>query len=232
MRCSKAKKLISEYINGNLASGKSQNLEKHLDRCPDCQTLLKDFETITQDAKHLEEASPSSHTWLKIKERLITEEQKVLTLPPRKSEGFAFPRPKLKYALSSALVLVVIVGIVIFGLWYFKARGTLEGLDARSYTLAKLAEAEHHYQLAIKALWEAVSSQEESLDPQVVKVFRTNLEIIDLSIADCRKAVLSEPENIDARNYLLAAYKKKVDFLNEMMLAREASSRQMARKTI
>ena len=232
MRCAKAKKLISEYIDGNLDRERLMNLEQHLDRCPDCQKLLKDFQAITQDAKKLEGVSPSPHTWLKIREKLTTEGQKVLTLPSRKREWFAFPQPRLKYALSSALVLIVIVGIVIFGLWYFKENGILEGPDARSYTFAKLAEAEHHYQLAIKAHWEAVSSQEGSLDPQVAKVFRTNLEIIDMSIAACKQAVLSEPEDIDARNYLLAAYKEKVDFLNEMMVARKASSRQMAKKTI
>ncbi|UCC38833.1 MAG: zf-HC2 domain-containing protein [Candidatus Aminicenantes bacterium] len=232
MRCAKAKKLISEYIDGNLGAEKSVGLEQHLDTCADCQTLLKDFQTITQDAQELKEDSPSPHAWLKIKERLTTEEQKVLALQPQKKRWFHFPQPRLKYALSSALVLVVMVGIVIFGIWYVKGRGILEGLDAQSYTLAKLAEAERHYQLAIEALWEAVSSQEESLDPQVVKVFRTNLEIIDMSIADCRQAVLSQPEDIEARNYLLTAYKKKVDFLNEMMVARETSSRQKAKTTI
>jgi predicted anti-sigma-YlaC factor YlaD len=230
MRCTKAKKLISEYIDGSLDARKIAGLEQHLDRCPDCRELFKDFQTITRDAKQLGEVSPSPHAWLKIRERLTTEGQTVLTLPTRKREGFAFP--KLKYALSSALVLVVIVGIVIFGLWYMKGREGLEGLDAQSHTLAKLAEAEHHYQLAVKALWEAVSSQEGSLDPQVAEVFQTNLEIIDMSIAACKEAVLSEPEDIDARNYLLAAYKEKVDFLNEMLVARGTSSRQKAKKTI
>ncbi len=232
MRCSKANKLINEYVDDNLDNRQCVNLEQHLDACSDCQKLLKDFQAITQDAKRLDEATPSTQAWLKIREKLIAEEQKVLRLPPRKRGWFAFPQPRLKYALSSGLVLVVVVGIVIFGLWYFKGKRILEGPDARSYTLAKLAEAEHHYQLAIKALWDAVSSQEDSLDPQVVKVFQTNLEIIDSSIAACRQAVLSEPENIDARNYLLAAYKKKVDFLNEMMVAKETSSRQRAAKTI
>ena len=232
MRCSKAKKLISENIDDNLDGEKRMNLEQHLDACSGCQKLLKDFQAITQDAKKLEGVSPSPHAWLKIREKSTTEEQKVLTLPERKREWFAFPQPRLKYALSSALILIVIVGIVIFGLWYFKGNEILEGPDAQSYTLTKLAEAEHYYQMAIKALWEAVSSQEESLDPQVAKVFRTNLEIIDKSIAACKQAVLSEPEDIDARNYLLTTYKKKVDFLNEMITARETSSRQKAKTTI
>ena len=232
MRCAKAKQLISENIDGNLDGEQRMNLDQHLDACLDCQKLLKDFQAITQGAKKLEGVSPSPHAWLKISEKLSTEEQEVLTLPPRKREWFAFPQPRLKHALSSAVVLVVIVGIVVFGLWYLKGREILEGPDAQSYTLTKLAEAEQYYQLAIKALWEAVSSQEENLDPQVAKVFRTNLEIIDMSIAACKQAVLSEPADIDARNYLLATYKKKVDFLNEMMVARETSSRQKAKKII
>ncbi len=51
MRCSKARKLISEYIDRSLQARKNTSVEQHLDICPDCRHLLEDFEAIVEDAK-------------------------------------------------------------------------------------------------------------------------------------------------------------------------------------
>lgn len=219
MRCSAARKLISDYINGSLQARQSVRLEQHLDVCQDCKHLLKDFKTIAEGAKELEELAPSEQTWLKIKARLKPEEQRVLTFQPHKRARFhlLFYPPKLKYALISVLLLAFIVGGVTLGLRYWIGKDFMGRKDLQRYTLAKLDEAERHYQLAIKALWDVVSAQEGKMDPQIAEVFRRNLEIIDSSIIACRQTILQEPDNIDARNYLLAAYRGKVNFLNGMM---------------
>jgi len=234
MRCSKAKKLISDYIDRNLKVRQNTSLEKHLDVCPDCRKLLKDFQKIANSAKEIEELAPSDKTWLKIMARLRPEEKKMLVFQPQKREKFSllFSPPKLKYALSAAVLLVFIVCAGIVGLHYFGGKDVLSGEDLQRYTLAKLDEAEHHYQLAIKALWEAVSAQEENVDPQIAEVFKKNLELIDSSIVACRQIVLHEPGNINARKYLLAAYREKVDVLEEMMEIKETSSPKRGFKTI
>ena len=96
-------------------------------------------------------------------------------------------------------------------------------LRNQQYTLTKLEEAEHHYQLAIKALHEAALAQSEQLDPQEAEVFRANLELIDQSINACRQAVLSNPNDVESRKYLLAAYKEKANLLNEIMAVKDTS---------
>jgi hypothetical protein len=234
MRCSKARKLISEYIDGSLQARKSASVEQHLDVCPDCKHLLEDFKTIVEDAKKLEEHAPSDQTWLKIKAGLKPEEERVLTFKPQRRGWLSliFSPPKLKYALSSVVILAFIVGAVILGLRYWTGRDVLDRGDLQKYTLAKLDEAERHYQKAIKALGEAISAQEGQMDPQIAQVFKSNLEVIDASIMACRQMVLQNPENVDARNYLLAAYREKMNFLNEMMETKQASSQKREFKTI
>jgi hypothetical protein len=119
------------------------------------------------------------------------------------------------------------------GQWYRGGMDILGKKDPMKYTLAKLDEAEQHYKMAIKALWEAVSYQEGNLTPKVAEVFRKNLEIIDSSITDCRQTVLLEPENIDARGFLLAAYRDKVDFLQDMMeIGRPSSPKKESKKVM
>ena len=100
---------------------------------------------------------------------------------------------------------------------YWKSEETLTGVDQQQFALTKLAEAEHHYQLAIKALGQAVASQEKDFDPQLFAVFQKNFEIIDTFIAACKLVVLNDPEDVESRNYLLTIYKEKTNLLSEMI---------------
>lgn len=215
MKCPTAKKWISEYIDGDLDNAKKAELDKHCAQCADCQKLLAHFQTISAGARELDTYSPPESTWGKIQEKMTSEEHEVLTLTPRKQSWFSLPR--LSYVLSALLIVVFLSLVFVYGPRYWFGQAIVPELENQSYTLAKLEEAEHHYQLAIKALNEAAKAQEERLDPQVAEVFRTNLELIDRSIDACRQAVLSDPNDIESRKYLLAAYKEKTDLLNEIM---------------
>jgi tetratricopeptide (TPR) repeat protein len=233
MRCSKARKLISEYVDGCLPAQKSVLLERHLEVCGDCKHVLEDFKIIVEDAKKLEELLPSEQTWLKIKAGLKPEEQRVLAFKPQKKAWFslAFSPPRLKYALSSVVILAFVVGAIVIGLRHWIGSDFLGKGDLQKYTLAKLDEAEHHYQKAIKALEEAVSAQEGQLDPQTVQVFKSNLKVIDSSLSACRHMVVQNPEDLNARNYLLAAYREKLNFLNEIIEIEQSSSQRREFKT-
>lgn len=222
MKCQTAKKWISEYIDGELNAAKKVKLDEHCAQCANCKKLLEDFRTISTSAKELDTFSPPESTWRKIQEKMTAEEQEILTLAPQKQSRFSLPR--LSYVLSAVLLVVFLSLVFIYGPRYWSGQAIVPELENQQYTLAKLEEAEHHYQLAIKALSEALMAQSEQLDPQVAEVFRTNLELIDQSINACRQAVLSDPNNIESRKYLLAAYKEKANLLNEIMAVKDTPS--------
>lgn len=217
MKCSKAKKLISEYIDGELDEKKASSLKDHFEVCPECQKFLKDFQKITDQAKDLEERAPSGQTWFRIQAQL-REERRETRAPAlgQRRRILLFP-PALRYAVSTAFLLLVVFGVIIIGLRFSDQAGFPSGTNGEKYALAKLEEAEHHYQLAIKALWEAVQAQKENFDPKVAEIFQKNLKVIDASIADCRKALESDPSDVDSRYNLLAIYKKKADFLDDII---------------
>lgn len=224
MKCSKAKKLISDHIDGDLDPRKASSIKNHLEACPDCQKLLKDFQKISDRAKNLEKKSPSGQVWFRIQTRLREEKQKEV-VPAWGGRARALLLPaKLRYAVSAAFLLLVVVSTVIITLRIENRARIVSGPNGEKYALAKLEEAEHHYQLAIKALWEAVQAQKESFDPKVAEIFRANLEVIDASIADCRKAMESDPDDLESRYYLLAMYKKKADFLDNIIEVVSTSS--------
>lgn len=235
MRCSKIRRYISDDIDRQLTAAKRAQLERHLERCPGCRKLRDDLQRIVDSAGKLETLTPSEKAWLGIRDKLEARDQQVLAFKPRKHGlfGSLFYPPRLRYVMSFAVLLAFVIGAAVLGLRYWTGKGVLSEEKLQKYTLTKLDEAEHHYQKAIKALWQALSAQEENGDPLVAEILTRNLEVVDSSIAICRRTVLENPEDIEARNFLLAAYRKKVDFLNEMMVLKSPSSpKKEIRKTI
>ena len=215
MRCSYAKKLISEYIDGDLDPGREARLDDHLSQCPDCRKVLKDLRTIVSDAQELEELSPPDKTWQKIESRM--EAKRPLVTFPASPVRKWYALPSFRFALAAAAMVLLIVGALTIGPFSPNRAQIIPEIENQDFALAKLEEAEIHYQMAIKALGEAAAARQSQLDPQVAEILRTNLEIIDTSISSCREAVLSDPADLDSRNYLLAAYREKAELLQQVV---------------
>ena len=237
MRCSHAHKLIGDKLDGALNAKDSKRLREHLDKCSDCRDLLKDFQSIVEQAKGLPKHEPSHRVWTAVLDgvrdnRVVRafRDNRVDRVAGPSPSAIKLPKPKwyetyifagrAKYALAAALLLVVVGGVVI-GL---RPGKDMNGLSEQArFTLAKLEEAEKHYKLAIQALSEAVGSQTNRFDPLVVAVFARNLFEIDTAIQACQSAVTKSPNDFSAREYLLGAYKDKVNFLDSLIDIRKAS---------
>ena len=214
MKCARAKRFISEYIDGDLSKGKASSLERHLETCKDCQEVLKDFQRIKQKAKDLAKAEPSGQTWFRIQSRIKEKTQAPI---PEPRVRFLFFPARLRFAASTALFLLLVVGAVLVGTRVLNREGTINGIKGQELALAKIQEAEQHYKLAIKALWEAVQAQQENFDPKVAETFRVNLELIDASLADCERVIKNDPSDLESQYYLLTVYKKKAELLDSMI---------------
>jgi hypothetical protein len=229
MKCKKAKKWISRYIDGDLDTHKASALEKHLETCRDCPKFLEDLRRIKQTAQDLAKTDPSGQTWFRIQARL---KEKNLAPVPEPRVRFLFFPARLQYTVSAALLLFVAIGAVVIGLRVWNREGTVKPIDGQQYALTKIQEAEQHYRLAIKALWEAVQAQKENFDPKVAETFRINLELIDATLEDCRRAIQSDPGDLDSQYYLLAVYKKKAELLDNMIEISSAAPEKKGTKTI
>lgn len=219
MRCTTAKKWISEYIDGDLEAKRAADLQEHIAGCSGCKELLADMKKIIQGARELPPPPEGDVPWSKIQARL-DERPRITTPGYAKNQPSLFP--KWGYALMAAALLLV-AGAVTLGPRFLLQEKGLSELERQQYTLAKLSEAEDHYKAAIAALSEAVEAQNANLDPELAEVFKANLEIINTSISACKKAVLSDPADMESRRYLLAAYKQKADLLNKLMNLKEAT---------
>lgn len=227
MRCSKAHRWISEYMDGALDAAGRERLEKHLAGCGSCRGFLEDLRAVARESANLAAPPTPEGVWPKIRARL-PEEGKTDASPaaiPRPAAWYL--KPGWRYATASLAAVLLIAGGFYLGLRRGGLRSALPAFDDQEeFALAKLDEAERYYLLAIKSLSEAFAARKGEIAPQVAEMFEANLAVIDTTIKACRQAVVSEPDDLEARNYLLAAYKEKISFLDNVLGYEKRSSAQ------
>jgi hypothetical protein len=79
-----------------------------------------------------------------------------------------------------------------------------------------VAQAEQKYLAAIAILSRDVKKRDTKLEPALRARFEETLVVIDRTIADTRQAVGQRPTDPEAVRYMLTAYAKKVEVLQEM----------------
>lgn len=219
MRCRKAHEYISRTVDGELDPRRAARLERHLAGCGDCRTLLADLRKIIDEAAGLAAPEPSEKVWRNVRAGI-----EAGTLRPS-AEGARLDRrplfgsslPAWRYAGAAALAVVLVVSGLVVGRRLGRQDVRLGPEAGEAYTLAKLDEAEHYYEQAIRSLGEAFAAGKGALDPRVIELFDRNLSVIDATIQACRNAVLAEPDDLEARSYLLAAYTQKVTLLDSAL---------------
>jgi hypothetical protein len=82
----------------------------------------------------------------------------------------------------------------------------------------QIARAGREYQKAIKMLDQAIAKRRDSLDPALVKQYETSLALIDKSIAESRQALRERPDDPTAGQFLLAAYAKKLELMQDIAI--------------
>ncbi len=218
MRCRKSQEYISRAIDGELSERERARLEKHLAACPDCRVLSEDLGRIVAGAGRLATPEPSDKVWANVRTELVKTRREGERTGTARPPAFWLGAPALRYAGVAALALVLVVTGVVVGLRLGRGGTIPAGPEAREkYTLAKLDEAEGYYEKAIKALSEAFTSGKGSLAPEVAEVFDRNLSVIDATIQACRRSVLEAPDDLEARDYLMAAYTQKITVLDSAL---------------
>ncbi|MEN6561538.1 MAG: zf-HC2 domain-containing protein [Acidobacteriota bacterium] len=219
MRCRKAMKDISRLVDGELPERERARLERHLAACPGCRELEADLRKIVAGAARLGAPEPSGRVWASIRADLAGRPAEAAA---GRKRAFRRPAPgawlpAFRYAGVAAAAVVLVAAGIVAGRRVGRGPAA-PGPEARErYTLAKLDEAERHYQQAITSLSEAFAAQKGVLAPEVAEVFDRNLSVIDATIQACRRAVSEEPDDLDARNYLMAAYTQKITVLDDAL---------------
>jgi len=82
----------------------------------------------------------------------------------------------------------------------------------------QMARAEREYRGAIRMLDQAIAKRRGSLEPEAFKQYETSLALIDNSIAQSKRALREQPNDLAAGQFLLAAYAKKVELMQTIAM--------------
>lgn len=80
----------------------------------------------------------------------------------------------------------------------------------------QVARAEREYQGAIKLLDRVIARNRENFAPGLLKQYESSLALIDSSIAESRRALRERPEDAASGQFLLSAYAKKLELMQEI----------------
>lgn len=82
----------------------------------------------------------------------------------------------------------------------------------------QLRRAEKEYQGAIRMLDRAIARRRDSYDTETIRQYETSLALIDRSINESRLALSRRPDDVAAGQFLIAAYARKVDLMQDIAM--------------
>lgn len=235
MKCRRVLSLLESYHDGELGRRRADRVRAHLTACDSCarqfELLEKESDLFRRYMEVLEgELRPRPGAWDKLRAAMGEADARArggrlpgifrrLPLPAARQIGLA----AAVAAVSVAATLVA----VRFHPW--AGRGPAEpaalqreaqpaGTGQRSLesALASIRRAEQEYQQAIRILSEMVEKRKPSLDAGLVAEFERNLRAIDQAIEATRAAYYARPSDPDLAIFMLAAYSRKVELLEEL----------------
>lgn len=214
MSCTEYREAIGALVDGTIELTDRRALERHLEACPACAALVDDLLVLKRAAKALPPVQPSDAVRARIEQAVV-----------RGDRSFRPPR-RVLVPLAAAAVLAI---ATLAGIGWWRASngpatpaapaaietdaGTGSAPELKSVE-AELQLAEAHFQNAIAEL-EALTKDQQVLEPEVAAEVQKNLQVIDRAIGESRAALRAEPTSAPAQESLFEAFRSKIALLQD-----------------
>jgi anti-sigma factor RsiW len=243
MTCEAYERDLADIVDGTVDPLRQREVERHLDACEACRTLVADLRAIQAGAFTLDRLEPPARIWHRIQERLANEPP---LADPRRRGAWSAPALAWRPWLGAAAALLLATAL---GVYSLVGRNTTPGADPQATSgsgataagpaadelvasvEADLQAAEAHYEKAILGLEQIARTDNDALDPQVAAVLQKNLSLIDQAIEESRAAVRAQPASVNAQESLFDAMRNKlallqqtVELINEMRKGNQAEA--------
>jgi hypothetical protein len=181
---------------------RSFELEQHVRSCPRCLGLVSDLDTISGQARVLDDAldGPSPRVWVSI-EKALRQEGLIHDAQPQ----LVFTAPHVSRRKFVWLMPVLATLLIVFGLVVHQRR-----MENRDVQLAAL-----HPSSAAKQASALVPEEEELLklvaarSPGLRSTYESDLKAVDAYIHDAELSARMNPNDEIAQQYLMNAYEQK-----------------------
>lgn len=232
MECPQIEKLIEDYVDGELEGARVQEIEAHLESCTACSRLVA---SLRREDRIYEDFGKGFSNSLEIAPSMWNSIRRAMRAEPRPGGPFAgllsafsnlLPSSTIaRQVLFASVLIIVTIGATL--LVVHRGSGSRE-IAAKSgpgdqkrdlqSALLSIKKAEQQYIEAIQTLSGMIDERKSSLDPNLVAELDRNLKTMDEAIASAQKAYHAHPVDPELAQYMLRAYQKKVELLQDLAL--------------
>lgn len=186
--CESVRDRVDRYVAGDLDAEQRAAVDRHLTGCADCRDDLESSRVVASHTTALRrEINPANDLWAGIAARLR----------PRRRE-LSLP---VSWLAAAAVALVV-------------GSAAMTRVIVRSEpATGGFAALEGRYQEAALELDNLMARTRDSLAPETRLVLERNLVVIERALGEARAALDADPANRLLEGLLLAAYQRKIAFL-------------------
>ena len=205
MKCETILERLDEYIDGELDDRERESVREHLEVCATCSRERESTVRLLQQARELSlDEEPSRDLWVGIRGR-ITEP----------AVGSRSTRGRLVLVAAAAiLILAVVSGPRLLDP---VDRTGNDPLAASGQVMpVSYQEADERFAELRDQLLADLTCGEDRLDPEMVRMVRKSLKVMDDSSAEIRKALAADPGNSGLRRMLLASYHHQAKLLTRV----------------
>ncbi|HQZ38752.1 MAG TPA: zf-HC2 domain-containing protein [Vicinamibacterales bacterium] len=219
---------VAAFVDGELTPAEERAVERHLEVCPDCRSLVADVRTVRAAAFTLNRREPPPDLFARVQSRLAVEAS-------ARASQMPWPNTRTAWAVWLGAAAVVVLATVA-GLLPLLRDGRPAPAPSATQPLvdsveADLRLAEAHYEKAIQGLEQIARSDTDELDPPLAAVLQKNLQVVDLAIDESRAALETQPGSTPAQDGLFDAMRAKVallqqtvELINEMRKGNQAEA--------
>jgi hypothetical protein len=225
MNCEKCQNLLSDLLEGTLASGEHALVSAHLESCPACAAAREDFLLIVGAAaeahEHLYAPADEYALWQRVRGSVEADRRALAAAAA--SRGFLsrlfgrrweFTLPQL--ATTAAAFAVAVAFATTLGVQYLTARGddarratrTVEGAD---YPEARLRP----HQASLRYWQQRVELRKANWNPRMRASFDRSVSALDSAVNDSLRDLQQNPHDEVAEEMLNSALRDKIDLLRE-----------------
>jgi len=221
---------FSALLEGDLAPVEVQDLEKHLEECDVCSSLLRDLRSFQQQARELPDQLPSRDLWPGIAQAIqgeVGRDPDVIRLHPDSSVPVRPVRGRfhlsVPQAVAAGLVLAMFSGAI--GARIGHGSGfTPEALQepasqaAGSSWVSLVSDATPDLEasaLEVARLEQLLDQHRGDFDPLTIEILEKNMGLIDRAIRESVSALEADPGNRFLENNLERAILAKGEYLRD-----------------
>lgn len=189
MNCAEFQRVLPYIID----TGGNADHEEHLRSCAVCADLVADLKYIAEQAKLLVPMQdPNPRVWDGIQKSL--EREGLVKSAPARGDLLGLPHGSWAWLAPVAAMFLILAG-----LYLYRAQTPAQSVAAVASTSVPTADQDDSQVL------EAVAQRDPDLRPS----YEQSLKNVNAFIADAKQTVEQNPDDSEARQFLMQAYEQK-----------------------